>query len=75
MTENPATAFMTVFLAESLHGAAWEHISEKKRWNCGRLVSDLVIAMYEAGFTIPQPDNPEAIWASLRTRVVAEDES
>lgn len=74
MTENPAVSFMTVFLAESIHGADWADISDKERRKCGRLVSDLITAMYDAGFTIPQPDDPEGIWANLRAKIVAPTE-
>ena len=63
--ENPATVFIAHTLAERVHGP-WASLPAFVRREWYERASDLVIDMYAAGFTIPQPEDPDAVWARLQ---------
>ena len=63
--ENPATVFMAHHLAETVNRIPWAELHADVRDLWMDRVNDLILAMYQAGFTIPQPDDPDAVWAAL----------
>jgi hypothetical protein len=60
--ENPATLFIARTLAEHATGKPWRQIRQARRIKWAERASHLVIEMYAAGFTIPQPADPDAVW-------------
>lgn len=63
--ENPAQAFIAHHLAESVNRIEWDELHPDVRELWLTKAGTLLRAMYRAGFTIPQPADPDAVWASL----------
>lgn len=64
--ENPGTAFIARTLAEHVRSKPWAELDREMQTYWYSVASHLVIRMYENGFTIPQPADPDAVWAMLK---------
>jgi hypothetical protein len=65
--ENPATTFIAVTLCEYVHGD-WANVPDYVRDDWTERAGHLLRAMYAAGFTIPQPDDPDRVWNELKAK-------
>jgi hypothetical protein len=65
--ENPATGFIALVLAERLDGP-WPTLNHAARGGWLDTAGHLIRAMYDAGFTIPQPTDPDHVWAYLEAQ-------
>lgn len=65
MRQNPAGTFIAMTLAEQATGKPWRKLSRDTQAKWVECASNLIIAMYRAGFTLPQPVDPDAVWDSL----------
>jgi hypothetical protein len=63
--QNPAYLFMARTLAEKATGKPWHRLSRSNRLKWLHLADELIIAMYGAGFNIPQPEDPDAVYRAL----------
>lgn len=68
--ENPASAFIARKLGENVEKTPWRSMSPDQRIYWYGITSDLISSMYDAGFTIPQPEDPVAVWEKLFSEVV-----
>jgi hypothetical protein len=66
--ENPASAFIAQTIAEKITGLPWSEIRPDWQHLYSEVASHVVIEMYDAGFVIPQPTDPEAVWAAIKEK-------
>lgn len=64
---NPAVHFMAKTLAENATGKPWRRVSQKKRLMWMERAAHLLTEMYLAGFRIPMPVDPGAVWKGLES--------
>lgn len=67
--ENPATVFMARQIGEHVEQVPWREMSRDQQFYWLNTAFLMVTAMYDAGFTIPQPENPDAVWDELKAGV------
>jgi hypothetical protein len=66
--ENPATVWLAHWLAQKVHGVPWRLLDFDGRGRWLAVATELITDMYGAGFTIPQPGNPGAIWDEIEAQ-------
>lgn len=67
--ENPGVSFIAITLGEWVEKVPWAQMSRDQRTYWFQAASELVSAMYGAGFTIPQPVDPVAVWNLVRSHL------